>query len=158
MLRRLGTAALPGGRVSSRAAKSRRPPRVHEKRAHYPFHALSRSPTKGPNRIHGERECAPIGRISTRMSFGFEMFGRISRERLVSVDAKFSSARRVGTSHEPWIASASRTQTLKNPNTQTLLRSVFRTMFPRRAMRLARWGYYIKNLGGRGALFAARKR
>ena len=32
---------------------------------------------------------------------------------------------------------------------------VFRTMFPRRAMRLAGWGYYIKNLGGRGALFAA---
>ena len=30
------------------------------------------------------------GRISTHMSFDFEMFGRISAERLVSVDAKSS--------------------------------------------------------------------
>ena len=63
---------------------------MHKKRAHFLFHALPRSPTKGPNRIHGERECAPVGRISTHMSFDFEMFGRISRERLVSVDAKLS--------------------------------------------------------------------
>ena len=62
------------------------------------------------------------------MSSCYEMFGRISRERLVSVDAKFSNARRGF--------------------------PVFRTMFPRRAIRLAGWGYYIKNLGGRGALFA----
>ena len=45
---------------------------MHKKRAHFLFHALIRGPTKGPNRIHREREYAPVGRISTHMSFGFE--------------------------------------------------------------------------------------
>ena len=102
-----------------------------------------------------KKQCAQWGASSLTCRSVLRKIGRISLERLVSVDAKFSSARRVWTSHELWIASASRTQTLKNPNTQTPLRSVFRTMFPRRAFRLARGEYYIKNLGGRGALFAA---
>ena len=104
---------------------------MHKKRAHCLLHALYRSPSKGPSRMH-EETMRPMRRIVTYMPFWIEMFGRISVERLVSVDAKFSNARRGF--------------------------PVFRTMFPRRAMRLAIWGYYIKNLDGRGALFAARKR
>ena len=63
---------------------------MHKKGAHFPFHALLGSPTTGLNRIHGERECAPYGRISTHMPFDFEVRGSISKERLVSVDAKLS--------------------------------------------------------------------
>ena len=101
---------------------------MHKKRAHCLVHALKRSPTKGPKRIH-EETMRPAGRIVTCMPFVSKIFGRISLERLVSVDAKFSNARRGF--------------------------PVFRTMFPHRAIRLAGWGYYIKNLGGRGALFAS---
>ena len=95
----------------------------------------------------------PTGRIATYMSFRVLNIGRILGERLVSVDAKFSNARRVGTSHELWIVSASRTQTLKNPNAQTLLSSVFRTMFPRRATRLARCGILYQKFGRAGSSF-----
>jgi hypothetical protein len=40
---------------------------MHKKRAHF-FHALSQSPTKGPNRIH-EEKMRPAGRILTYMLF-----------------------------------------------------------------------------------------
>ena len=57
------------------------------------------------------------------MSFKVKIFGRILAERLVSVDAKFSNARRVETSHELCIISFelnSKTQTPKNSNTSPL--------------------------------------
>ena len=56
---------------------------VHEKSA-FLVHALDRSPTKGPLRIH-EDEMRPAGRISTYMPSVIEMFGRISVERRVAL-------------------------------------------------------------------------
>jgi hypothetical protein len=50
-------------------------------------YALHRSPTKGFTRIH-EEKMRPDGRILTYMLFVYEIFGRISVEQLVSVDAK----------------------------------------------------------------------
>ena len=47
-------------------------------------HALDRSPTKGPLRIH-EEKMRPAGRIITYMPSAIEMFGRISVERRVAL-------------------------------------------------------------------------
>ncbi|MBQ7190822.1 MAG: hypothetical protein IJR99_15545, partial [Kiritimatiellae bacterium] len=57
---------------------------MHEKRAHFLFDALLRSPTKGLNRIH-EEKMRPCGRISTTMSLYSKMFGRILAERRVAL-------------------------------------------------------------------------
>ena len=55
-----------------------------QKESALPFRALSRSPTKGLNRIH-EEKMRPAGRILTYMLLDFEMFGRISAEQRVAL-------------------------------------------------------------------------
>ena len=70
------------GMLIYHANTSRRPPHMHKKRAHFLFHALPGSPTKG---LCGymKRKCAHTGAPSLTCRPQFNI-GRISRERLVS--------------------------------------------------------------------------
>ena len=70
------------GMLIYQANTSRRPPHMHKKRAHFLFHALPGSPTKG---LCGymKRKCAHTGAPSLTCRPQFNI-GRISRERLVS--------------------------------------------------------------------------
>ena len=64
--------------------KSPQTPHLCIKKSACPVHALYRSPSKGPFRIH-EGTMRPDERIATYMPFGIEMFRRISVERRVAL-------------------------------------------------------------------------
>ena len=61
--------------------------RCIKKRAHFSFPCTQQKPDQRPKSNTQRKRMRPYGRISTHMPFDFEMLGRISAERLVSVDA-----------------------------------------------------------------------
>ena len=60
---------------------------MHKKRAHCSFPRTRQKPVQRPNQNTWRKRMRPYGRISTHISFWFRKLGRISVERLVSVDA-----------------------------------------------------------------------